>query len=75
MANRVGEIHQSSHPEQWRHVPGVLNPADLATRGMKAVELAESKFWLEGPEFLKQDEIGHQGSLLKQSRKILVALS
>ena len=37
-------------------MPGIQNPADLATRCQSAIELAESMFWLEGPSFLKDDE-------------------
>ena len=28
VANRVGEIHRITSPEQWHHVPGKDNPAD-----------------------------------------------
>jgi len=35
IANRIGEIHMSSSPEQWRHVPTVMNPADHLIRGVK----------------------------------------
>ena len=55
VANRVSEIQRNS-PEQWRHVPGTINPADLPARGLSATALAESKVWLEGPAFLKDDE-------------------
>ena len=43
VANRIGEIHLTSDPNQWRHVPGELNPAELATRGMTASELIADK--------------------------------
>ena len=56
VANRIGEIQRMSSPEQWRHVPGTVNPADLPTRGLSAMALAESDVWMEGPVFLKDDE-------------------
>ena len=33
VAHRVGEINDGSSPEQWRHVPSKVNPADQGTRG------------------------------------------
>ena len=56
VANRIGELQRTSSPEQWRHVPGTVNPADLPTRGLSAMALAESEVWMEGPAFLKDDE-------------------
>ena len=56
VVNRVGEIQETTDPEQWRHVPGHANPADLATRGISISGLAESKLWLEGPQFLLKSE-------------------
>jgi hypothetical protein len=37
-------------------VPGVLNPADSATRGISAAQLRMDKHWLQRPDFL----LGHQ---------------
>ena len=36
VANRVAEIHETSSPEQWHHIPGVINPADDGSRGVSA---------------------------------------
>ena len=34
VANRIDEIQQTTSPEQWRHIPGTVNPADMTTRGL-----------------------------------------
>ena len=54
--NWISEIHDITDPEQWRHVPERINPADLPTRGMLACELSKSKLWLEDPDFLQAQE-------------------
>lgn len=56
VANRVTEIQTKSDPETWNHCKGTDNPADLPTRGLKAEELVNSRFWWEGPLWLKEDE-------------------
>ena len=33
VANRVAEIQDSSKVNDWRHVPGSMNPADIVSRG------------------------------------------
>ena len=56
IANRVGEIHDSSSPTQWRHVNTHQNPADLPTRGMSVTEVKRSEMWWRGPNFLSMPE-------------------
>ena len=56
VANRVEEIRGNSQPDDWNHVPGVLNPADDASRGLNPSELNLDHRWLRGPEFLWQPE-------------------
>ena len=57
VANRVAEILEHSHPNEWRHVPGVENPADECSRGLFPAEIMENDRWLTGPAFLKQEEV------------------
>ncbi|XP_029970352.1 uncharacterized protein LOC115405059 [Salarias fasciatus] len=56
VANRVQRIKETTDPSQWRHVTSEENPADHASRGLKAKELIVSN-WLKGPEFLWQEEL------------------
>ena len=56
VANRITEIRESTCSEQWKFVPGVQNPADVATRGMSASDLIIDSVWFRGPEFLTKDE-------------------
>ena len=53
VAHGVGEIHQNSNPEQWRHVPTASNPADYGTRGLTVAELKNNDCWWNGPKFLQ----------------------
>lgn len=39
VANRVGEILESSEATEWRWLPGSMNPADDATRGQRRLNL------------------------------------
>ena len=56
VANRVKEIRENSCLTEWNHVPGTLNPADDASRGINPSELTRNHCWLHGPEFLWQPE-------------------
>ena len=35
VANRVNSIQEVVPPDEWFHVPGEMNPADLATRAAR----------------------------------------
>ena len=78
VANRVAEIQRESNPDQWRHIPEEINPADLPTRGLSASELCQSESWMCGPHFLTNDEeswperlpnIPPIGAVVKQEEK------
>ena len=53
--NRVTKIRSHVNKEFWRHVPGEINPADLATRAGKISEWICDRWW-SGPQFLKNGE-------------------
>ena len=52
VANRVFEILKLTRPDMWHHVPGEVNPADIASRGMDCQAL-QSSVWYKGPKFLQ----------------------
>ncbi|XP_059049478.1 uncharacterized protein LOC131844582 [Achroia grisella] len=55
VANRVGEISESTLPREWRWVPSELNVADDATC-ISAKSSIELNRWLNGPSFLMATE-------------------
>lgn len=86
VGNRVKEICSISKPEEWRHVPGLLNPADLPSRGSSPANFVKTTWW-EGPDWLKrqrtewpsgQEEINEDDILIemkKASTKMLITLN
>ncbi|XP_073949020.1 uncharacterized protein [Choristoneura fumiferana] len=55
VANRTAEITRLIDNDRWRHVQSSDNPADLATRGVKAQDLPMQIIWWNGPEWLKDN--------------------
>jgi len=56
VANRVAEIHETSSPEQWYHITGVINHADDGLRGVSAQYFHAACRWWSGPKFLWEPE-------------------
>ena len=52
VANRVGFIQSKTTADQWTHIDGRDNPADVASRGAKPSQLLDST-WFTGPQFLQ----------------------
>ena len=57
VANRVAAIQEVGLKwnTEWHHCPGVLNPADLVSRGVSLEKLEASK-WLKGPDWITNKE-------------------
>ena len=56
VANRVTEIREVTSPDQWRHCPGRVNPADDASRGLNPQKLSSQHRWWRAPDFLWETE-------------------
>ncbi len=53
VCNRVTSIVELLGPDRWRHVSGLENPADCASRGLFPSELLSHGLWWNGPAWLK----------------------
>ena len=56
-ANRVSYIMEHTRPTTWKHVPGLQNPADCASRGMDPETLLHHTLWWQGPSWLQEDPV------------------
>lgn len=52
VSNRLSQIRQLTKPDQWGHVSGKCNPADVASRGTSVSSLNVDQ-WCKGPKFLR----------------------
>ena len=52
----VAEMRQLLPTDVWAHVPGVEDPADLASRGVNPLSLASNSLWWNGPTWLSSEE-------------------
>ena len=53
---RVREILRLSKKEEWGHVRGKENPADLDSRGVTASQLENNELWWNGPQCLRKSK-------------------
>ena len=54
----VAETRKLVPPDCWHHCPGTTNPADVPSRGLSSTDVkGEMVFWLEGPMWLKEEQI------------------
>ncbi|XP_062573263.1 uncharacterized protein LOC134235177 [Saccostrea cucullata] len=60
VANRVQMIRDATKPHQWLYIESASNPADHASRGLRASEVNDSS-WLTGPPLLWQSIIESKG--------------
>ncbi len=72
VANRVHAIQELLPDVSWRHVPTSSNPADLASRGVRAPDLATSALWWSGPPWLSLPP--NQWPATKLSKPVVPAL-
>jgi hypothetical protein len=54
VCNRVTEIQTYTTPTQWKHCPGVDNPADHLSRGVNADQIKGLDTWWRGPVWLTE---------------------
>ena len=54
VANRVSEVQQRHPAMRWLHVKSKDNPADCASRGIPASDLADHQLWWHGPLWLQE---------------------
>jgi hypothetical protein len=75
IANRVTQIQINLPVCVWRHVPGVQNPADCASRGITPEELRNHPLWWNGPDWLQNvsafDEVITIPSLSTDEQELL----
>ena len=50
--HRMIEIRNLLPSVCWRHCPGVDNPADLPSRGVKPADLVKNELWIMGPRWI-----------------------
>ena len=55
VSNRIGKIRREIAVNQWHHVPGIHNPADLCSRGIEPTDGDAAIAFHRGPDYLQLD--------------------
>ncbi|XP_063989941.1 uncharacterized protein LOC135169136 [Diachasmimorpha longicaudata] len=56
VGNQVSEIQTITQGCEWRHIPGVSNPADALSRGQSPSSFMSNELWKTGPSWLIEAE-------------------
>ncbi|GFT08428.1 integrase catalytic domain-containing protein [Trichonephila clavipes] len=64
VANHVVKVQELTEGFQWNHVPSVLNPADLVSRGLRPCDLPNLRLWWHGPQFLEKGKLSSEETSL-----------
>lgn len=64
VANRVSKIQALMNSNSWRHVPGIENPADCASRGIMPDQLQHHPLWWKGPGWLGEVDLPYQSVVI-----------
>lgn len=56
VGHRIGEILESTSPNDWNWIPTNFNVADLATRSGGVSDFEPDSIWFTGPEFLHKSQ-------------------
>ncbi|GFY36753.1 integrase catalytic domain-containing protein [Trichonephila clavipes] len=64
VVNRVAKVQELTEGFQWNHVPSVLNPADLVSRGLRPCDLPNLRLCWHGPQFLEKGKLSSEETSL-----------
>ncbi|XP_059049504.1 uncharacterized protein LOC131844595 [Achroia grisella] len=67
VTNRIKEICTNTNREDWKHLPGMYNPADLPSRGCDSKTLMESRWWI-GPKWLYLEQSNWPKSIINYTK-------
>ena len=73
VANRVSQVQHLTQGSVWRRIPGVDNPADLASRVCLSKDLLDNPLWWKGPCWIYLPEDQRPESPVSSSCEAAVA--